>query len=115
MAKSKLELRLRRKKRIRKKLRGTASTPRLSIYKSLKYIYAQLVDDDKGHTLASASTLDKKTGGSNATAAKELGSLIAEKAKASGIEKAIFDRNGFLYHGVVKQVADSAREAGLKI
>jgi len=112
----KQEIRLRRKRRIRRKLEGTATRPRLSVFRSAKHIYAQVVDDLTGQTLASASTLSKDIRGSEgakADVAKKVGAAVAEACKAKGIEKVIFDRNGFLYHGRIKAVADGAREAGL--
>lgn len=101
--------------RIREKVAGTPERPRLNIYRSLNHIYAQVVDDSKGVTLASASTLQAKlkTGG-NVAAAKEVGKLIAEKSIEKGIKKVVFDRGGFLYHGRIKALADAAREAGLE-
>ncbi|MEO6966331.1 MAG: 50S ribosomal protein L18 [Acidobacteriaceae bacterium] len=101
--------------RIRRKMQGTAERPRLNVYRSLNQIYTQLVDDQTGTTLASASsvTAKLKTGG-NVAAAKEVGKLIAEKAKEKGIQKVVFDRGGYLYHGRIKALADAAREAGLK-
>ena len=101
--------------RIRKKLSGTEGQPRLSIYRSTEHIYAQIIDDSKGVTLVAASTVEgkSKTGG-NVAAAKEVGKAVAEKAKAKGIDKVVFDRGGYLYHGRVKALADAAREAGLK-
>ena len=100
----------RKKRRIRNKINGTASRPRLSVYKSLTSIYAQLIDDDAQKTIAMAAVKKK-----NVDAAKELGQKIGEKAKSSNIETAVYDRNGKLFHGVVKTVADAARESGLKI
>jgi large subunit ribosomal protein L18 len=101
--------------RIRQKLSGTTERPRLNVYRSLNHIYAQVVDDQKGETLVSASTLalKLKTGG-NVAAAKEIGKAIAEKAVEKGIKKVVFDRGGFLYHGRIKAVAEAAREAGLE-
>ena len=101
--------------RIRQKLAGTAERPRLNVYRSLNHIYAQVIDDQKGETLASASTLalKLKTGG-NVAAAKEIGKVIAERAVAKGVKRVVFDRGGFLYHGRVKALADAAREAGLE-
>lgn len=115
---SKLQSRLNRKTRIRKKVEGTSERPRLTVFKSLKHIYAQIVDDSTGRTLAYASTLSKelkgKDEGDKKADAKRVGSLIAEKAKAAKVEQVVFDRNGFPYHGRVAAVADAAREAGLK-
>ena len=101
--------------RIRTRMQGTAERPRLNVYRSLNHIYAQLVDDAKGETLLSASTLAAKikTGG-NVAAAKEIGKLVAERAQEKGIKKVVFDRGGYLYHGRVKALADAAREAGLE-
>ncbi|MGB6696776.1 MAG: 50S ribosomal protein L18 [Terracidiphilus sp.] len=101
--------------RIRAKLSGTGERPRLNVYRSLNHIYAQVIDDQKGETLVSASTLQakSKTGG-NVAAAKEIGKTIAEQAVAKGIKRVVFDRGGFLYHGRVKALADAAREAGLE-
>ncbi len=104
--------------RIRKKLRGTAERPRLNVYRSLNHIYAQVIDDLNGTTLVSASTAEGKkeeqrTGG-NVAAAKAVGKTIAERAKAKGVTKVVFDRGGYIYHGRVKALADAAREAGLQ-
>ena len=101
--------------RIRKKMQGTAERPRLNVYRSLNHIYAQVIDDQKGETLVSASTLQMKlkTGG-NVAAAKEIGKTIAEQAVAKGIKRVVFDRGGYLYHGRVKALADAARAAGLE-
>lgn len=107
--------RKRRKTGIRKGVFGSPAKPRLSVYRSSKHIYAQLVDDFEGKTLASASTIQAKiANGGNVEAAKEIGSKIAEAAKAAGIETIAFDRNGFKYHGRIKALADAAREGGLK-
>jgi large subunit ribosomal protein L18 len=116
MALSKLERRQRIKHRIRKIVFGTATKPRLSVFRSNKEIYAQLVDDNTGTTLVSVSSRDKEVGatGSKLDVAKVVGKSIAEKASVAGIETVAFDRNGFLYHGRVKALADAAREAGLK-
>jgi len=101
--------------RIRRKLSVTAARPRLNVYRSVEHIYAQVIDDHKGQTLVSASTLalKLKTGG-NVAAAKEIGKAVAEKAVAQGIKKVVFDRGGYLYHGRIKALADAAREAGLE-
>jgi large subunit ribosomal protein L18 len=109
------EIRQRIHARIRQKLSGTAERPRLNVYRSLNHIYAQVVDDQNGTTLASASTLalKLKTGG-NVAAAKEIGKAIAERLQEKGIKKVVFDRGGFLYHGRIKALADAAREAGLE-
>ncbi len=116
MALSKLERRIRIKHRIRKIVFGTATQPRLSVFRSNKEIYAQLVDDNVGTTLVSVSSRDKEieATGSKTEVAKSVGKSIAEKAIKSGVETVSFDRNGFLYHGRVKALADAAREAGLK-
>jgi large subunit ribosomal protein L18 len=101
--------------RIREKLSGTAARPRLNVYRSLNHIYAQVVDDAKGETIVSASTLAGKiNAGGNVAAAKEVGRLVAEQAIAKGVKKVVFDRGGYLYHGRIKALADAAREAGLE-
>jgi large subunit ribosomal protein L18 len=107
------EIRQRIHDRIRRKLSGTGKRPRLNVYRSLNHIYAQVIDDQKGETIASASSLKLKTGG-NVAAAKEIGKSIAEQARAKGIKQVVFDRGGFLYHGRIKALADAAREAGLE-
>jgi large subunit ribosomal protein L18 len=102
--------------RIRRKVRGTTARPRLAVYRSLNHIYAQLIDDEKAQTLASASTTEKTLGvkaGGNIEAAKKIGQMIAERALAAGIESVVFDRGGYLYHGRVKALTDAARAAGL--
>jgi large subunit ribosomal protein L18 len=99
--------------RVRAKISGTAERPRLNIFRSLNNIYAQVIDDQKGITVASASTIKLKTGG-NIAAAKEIGKTVAELAIEKGVKKVVFDRGGYLYHGRVKAVADAAREAGLE-
>src|SRR5713101_9552440 len=104
--------------RIRKKMQGTAERPRLNVYRSLNHIYVQVIDDLHGTTLVSASTAegkkeDRKTGG-NVASAKAVGKIIAERAKAKGVTKVVFDRGGYIYHGRVKAVAEAAREAGLQ-
>ena len=111
---------LERKKRhlrVRKKINGTSERPRLSVFRSSKHMYAQLIDDLKGRTLVSASTLDADLqgigNGANVEAAKKVGELLAKRAKEQGVEKVVFDRSGYLYHGRVKALADAAREAGL--
>ncbi|NVJ47547.1 MAG: 50S ribosomal protein L18 [Cytophagia bacterium] len=107
--------RLRIKRGIRKKLSGTAARPRISVFKSNTRIYAQIIDDEQGHTLVSASSAElgaKKN--TNIDLAKEVGKKLAEKATASGISEVVFDRNGYIYHGKVKALADGAREGGLK-
>ena len=114
---AKNETRLRIHDRIRKKIVGTEQRPRLSVYRSTGHIYAQVIDDLKGKTLVSASTVEgkgsRKSGG-NLAAAKEVGKSVAEKAKAKGIKQVVFDRGGYLYHGRIKALADAAREAGLQ-
>ncbi|HEY9170409.1 MAG TPA: 50S ribosomal protein L18 [Lutibacter sp.] len=116
MALSKLERRVRIKHRIRKILVGTTARPRLSVFRSNKEIYAQLIDDTLGTTLVSVSSRDKEieSTGTKTDIAKLVGKRIAEKAIGVGVETVAFDRNGFLYHGRVKALADAAREAGLK-
>jgi large subunit ribosomal protein L18 len=101
--------------RIRQKMEGSAERPRLNVYRSLNHIYAQVIDDAKGETLLSASSLaaKAKTGG-NVAAAREVGKLVAERAIEKGIKKVVFDRGGYLYHGRIKALADAAREAGLE-
>jgi large subunit ribosomal protein L18 len=99
--------------RIRAKLSGTGERPRLNVYRSLNHIYAQVIDDQTGQTLVSASSIKLKTGG-NVAAAKEIGKAVAEKAVEKGIKKVVFDRGGFLYHGRIKALAEAAREAGLE-
>lgn len=115
----KQERRRKRRTRIRAGVSGTASKPRLSVFKSLKHIYAQAVDDEKGVTLAQASTRDKECtakiqSGGNLTAARLVGSLIAARLKEKGLEQVVFDRGGYPYHGRVRAVAEAARETGLK-
>ncbi|MBI4795361.1 MAG: 50S ribosomal protein L18 [Deltaproteobacteria bacterium] len=110
--------RLSRKRRIRRKIGGTGERPRLSVFRSARHIYAQIVDDLQGHTLVAASTLSKEireklAGLKKSETAKEVGRLLAAKAQEKGISQVVFDRNGFLYHGRVKAVADSCREHGL--
>jgi len=116
MALSKLERRQRIKHRIRKIVFGTATKPRLSVFRSNKEIYAQLVDDNAGTTLVSVSSRDKEieATGSKLDVAKLVGKTMAEKATKAGVETVSFDRNGYLYHGRVKALANAAREAGLK-
>ena len=116
---SRRESRLRRHRRIRKKITGTPQRPRLCVFRSVKHIYAQVVDDSSGHTLASASSLDpdfRTLGAASKTVAgaREVGRLVGERARAQGVEAVSFDRGGFLYHGRVKSLADGAREAGLQ-
>jgi large subunit ribosomal protein L18 len=116
---SRNDMRLKRHERVRKNLSGTSAKPRLCVYRSLKNISVQIIDDDEGKTLAAASSLDKDikakaANGGNKAAAKLVGGKIAEAAMGLGIEEVAFDRGGFLYHGRVKELADGAREAGLK-
>jgi large subunit ribosomal protein L18 len=104
--------------RVRRRVVGTAARPRLCVYRSLGHIYAQVVDDLAGRTIASASSLDKETrtktkGGGNVAAAKVVGTVIAERARAAGIQQVVFDRGGYKYHGRVQALANAAREAGL--
>jgi large subunit ribosomal protein L18 len=109
------EARERRHRRVRGKVRGTAERPRLSVFRSNRGIEAQLVDDDAGRTLAAASWLNLKGfSGSKSEQAAEVGKLLARNAKSAGIERAVFDRGGYLYHGRVKALADGAREGGLE-
>lgn len=108
--------RLRRHKRVRAKISGTAARPRLNVFRSNANIYAQIIDDENGVTLLSASTLDKEFDGygGNKEAAKAVGTMIAKKAAEKGITEVVFDRGGYVYHGRVKELADAAREGGLK-
>ena len=107
--------RLKRHARIRNYITGTAQRPRLNVFRSLKNIYAQIIDGEKGVTLVSASSLElKDTYGGNKDAAKEVGKLVAEKAIAAGISEVVFDRGGYIYHGRVANLAEGAREGGLK-
>jgi large subunit ribosomal protein L18 len=113
------QARLKRKKRIRKKLRGTTGRPRLCVFRSAKHIYAQLVDDSLGQTLVAASSMEKDVQAvpetkNKVTAANTVGKIIGKRALEKGVQQVVFDRNGFLYHGRVKAVSEGAREAGLK-
>jgi len=109
------EVRRRIHTRIRKKLAGTAERPRLAVFRSIKHIYVQVIDDRTGTTLVSASSAEKgAANGGNVDGAKAIGKLVAERAKEKGIASVVFDRGGFLYHGRVKALADAAREAGLQ-
>jgi large subunit ribosomal protein L18 len=110
------EIRQRIHVRIRQKVRGTAARPRLAVFRSLTNIYVQVIDDVEGSTLVSASTIEKgkRSAGGNLAAAKSIGKLVAERAKEKGIQKVVFDRGGYIYHGRVKALADAAREAGLE-
>ncbi len=115
----KVARRLRRKRGLRKRIGGTADQPRLTVFRSLKHIYAQIVDDERGVVLCEASTLSKElrggiNDGGNIAAAKIIGTALAERAKAKEIETICFDRNGFRFHGRIKGLADAAREGGLK-
>ncbi len=110
--------RSRRKKGLRKRAFGVPSKPRLTVFRSLQHTYAQVIDDLTGKTIVSASTIDKgarQVNGGNCEAAKAVGASIAERAKAAGIDRVVFDRSGFAYHGRVKAVAEAARQAGLRI
>lgn len=105
--------------RVRRKVSGSPERPRLCVFRSLKHIYAQVIDDRSGRTLAAASSLDKQTraqikGGGNVAAAKVVGKAVGERARAAGIEQVVFDRGGYKYHGRIQALAESAREAGLK-
>ena len=108
--------RIRRHQRVRRKISGTAECPRLCVFRSNSNLYVQVIDDTKGITLAQASTLDKevKTKHSNKEAAKEVGALIAKRSLEKNIKTVVFDRGGYVYHGVVKELADAAREGGLE-
>ena len=113
------QARLKRKKRIRKQLSGTSERPRLSVFRSSKHIYAQVIDDNAGHTIAAASSLEteikeQKDIENNVSMANFVGKLVGERTKKQGIKRIVFDRNGFLYHGRVKAVSEGAREAGLE-
>src|SRR5215203_3789863 len=113
---NKNEVRLRIHERIRARVSGSAERPRLAVYRSLKHIYAQVIDDRAGRTLVSASSNEKSSdaNGGNIAGAKEIGKAIADRAKEKGIARVVFDRGGYLYHGRVKALADAAREAGLE-
>ena len=114
---SRNELRQRIHGRIRKRLRGIPEKPRLSVFRSLKHIYAQVIDDRSGRTLAAAGTAEKATGvpsGGNLAGAKEIGKLVAQRAKEAGVTKVVFDRGGYRYHGRIKALAEAAREGGLE-
>jgi large subunit ribosomal protein L18 len=115
-ARHRVEARGRIKARIRRKVTGTSERPRLAVFRSLKSIYAQVIDDTTGRTLAAASSREKDSSakGANAAAAKAVGALIAKKAKDQGITRVVFDRGGYLYHGNIKALADAARENGLE-
>ena len=117
LVKAKREARGRRHRRVRKRITGAADRPRLAVYRSNRHIYAQLVDDAAGRTLAAASSLDPdaRGEGDKKAAAKRVGQLIARRAKEAGLERAVLDRGGRLYHGRVRSVAEAAREGGLRI
>ena len=124
MATTSLETRKRRKRGIRAKIHGSSERPRMTVFRSLKHLYVQVIDDSTGRTLASASTVDKATaqrlageGGKplpKLDQAKQVGAAVAEKCKAAGVGKVVFDRNGYRFHGRVKAVATAAREAGMQ-
>lgn len=113
---SKNEIRIRIHKRIRSRVAGTPQRPRLAIFRSLNHIYAQVIDDQKGHTLVAAASTEKdlRGKGGNVEGAKLIGKAVAERARDKGITKVVFDRGGYLYHGRVKALADAARQAGLE-
>jgi large subunit ribosomal protein L18 len=112
---SRNEHRQRIHKRIRQRVTGTGDRPRLAVFRSLKHIYAQVIDDKRGQTIAAASSLEKASAaGGNVAGAKAVGQLVAERAIEKGIKQVVFDRGGFLYHGRLKALADAAREAGLE-
>ena len=116
-AKKRFNDRLRRHRRVRKKMRGTPQRPRLAVYRSNKHISAQVIDDLSGATLAAASTVEadlRSAAGGNIDAATQVGTLVAERAKAAGIDAVVFDRGGFRYHGRVAALADAARDGGLE-
>ena len=117
-AKVRRESRIRRHGRVRKKITGTAARPRLAVFRSNKHLVLQVIDDEAGRTLAAASTNESDEraagGGGSVAAASRMGQLVAERAKAAGVEKVVFDRGGFAYHGRVAAAADAAREAGLE-
>ena len=116
MGLTKADRRQRIKRRVRKKVHGTTARPRMTVFRSNKDIYVQIIDDEQGKTLSAATSLKnaKTKGVAKMEAAKMVGAEIAEKAKSAGIEKVVFDRNGYLYHGRVKALADAAREGGLQ-
>jgi large subunit ribosomal protein L18 len=113
---SKDEIRMRIHERIRHRMKGTPERPRLAVFRSVAHIYAQVIDDTKGATLVAAGSTDKahKITGGNVAGAKAVGKLVAQRAKEKGINKVVFDRGGYLYHGRIKALADAAREAGLE-
>jgi large subunit ribosomal protein L18 len=119
MSEKSRKARLRRHRRVRAKISGTAERPRLNVYRSLSHIYAQVIDDEAGHTLVSASTVDRELraqteGQPKTDAAKLVGELVAKRAQSVGVKRVVFDRGGYKYHGRVKALADAAREAGLE-
>ena len=119
-AKTRREARLRRHRRVRKKVRGSAERPRLAVFRSNRHISVQVIDDEAGRTLAAASTVEpdiraREGGTGNVDAARIIGALVAERARASGVQQVVFDRGGYRYHGRVAAVAESAREAGLEL
>jgi len=117
MTNNKREARIRRHRRVRKKIRGTPERPRLSVFRSARHVYAQVIDDVHGQTLATASTTEsalRSGGGGTVDAAKAVGKLVAERALAKGVKSVVFDRGRYLYHGRVKALADAAREGGLQ-
>jgi len=105
----------RRHSRVREKIRGSAARPRLAVFRSLTHIYAQLVDDDAGRTLAAASSKESKDKAKRIDSAKSVGTLLADRAKQKGVTEVVFDRGGYRYHGRVKALADGVREAGVKL
>jgi large subunit ribosomal protein L18 len=115
-AKEKREARVRRHRRVRKKVRGTAERPRLAVFRSNKHISAQVIDDRSGRTLASASSVeaDLRASGGNVATAEQVGERLAERARSAGVETVVFDRGGFMYHGRVAAVAEAARKGGLE-
>ena len=118
MTNNKREARIRRHRRVRKKIRGTPERPRLSVFRSARHVYAQVIDDVHGQTLATASTTEsalRSDGGGTVDAAKAVGKLVGERAKAAGISSVVFDRGGFKFHGRVAGLAAGAREAGLEL
>lgn len=118
IAKKRREGRLRRHRRVRKKVHGTAARPRLAVYRSNRHLSVQLIDDDSGRTIVSASSLEadfrKQQSGGNIAAASAIGTLVAQRAKKTGVTSVVFDRGGFLYHGRIAAIADAARAAGLE-
>jgi large subunit ribosomal protein L18 len=111
---SKNVIRMRVHTRIRHRVKGTAERPRLAVFRSLKHIYAQVIDDEKGHTLAAASSAQESKNGGNVSGAIEIGKLVADRAKDKGVKAVVFDRGGYHYHGRVKALAEAARQAGLE-